>query len=704
MKWKLIFISMLFLSNNIEAQQPSWKIVSPQKDSIVSNQNLFIVATLSNFSLDNNVLITLDDKILNGNMKISGSNISLLNAGTLSDGKHQITIKTFIKALNQQNEISWYFYVNVKKDNISKKAGLRPTVEKPVQGWQLQGSLVADSRNEILSGLYADSLRQEPVSTRTVSLDMKIKHNSLEIPIKLYATTDNATSGYLPRNFFQIGLHYKNIEADYGDLNPSLNQLIVTGIRVNGFHLKLKLGNTSIQTYYGNMVQNAVEGTVNVYTPGSGYIPSTLYFDTKDSSLKYVVPGVYKRWMAAGRFEYKKSSNDNFKIGVTGFKATDIVKSIQYGFQPKDNVVGGLDMSMKLFRKTIQLSSEIAGSALTNDISFGVMNTALLDSAFNTQITFNAASYYPYLTINSSTVPGRLVNASDALAYTVKMVHTLGNSSFNIEYRNYGPSFYSLGNPYLKNNYKGISVGEHYSFWKRKITVSANYQSYINNLNNTQPLLVTTHSFNGSLFVNISPKLPNLFFNYLQQQRDGLSNLESSVPSVNDFVNFYLANLSYRFKMFHLEHGVRASFTINERKDIINPQTRSLMYNYMTGYNATLKKVTVSVDGGQTIIEDYQNNKIANIFTYSVILEWKIIPNRFFTSAGIANNRTMMSMLSPASLRMGYIYKAGYRLKNGMGLDLEGGYTPYKDYGNSLNNYDEKYIYVRYTYNFNLHL
>ena len=704
MKWKIILLTLLFSCNFIFAQTTSWNIISPQKDSIISNQNLFIAAALSNYSLDNNVLISLDDKTLTGNLKIAGGNLSMLSFGTLTDGKHKLSIKTFIKTLNRTDEIAWFFYVNVKKDNLTKKSALKPAVEKPIQGWLIQGSLMADSRDEFLSGVYADSLRQEPTSTRSVALDMKIKHNSLEIPIKVYATTDNATSGYLPRNFFQIGIHYKRFELDYGDLNPCLNQLMVTGVRVNGFHLKLKIGNTSVQTYYGNMVQNSIEGSVNVYTPGSGTIPSTLYFDTKDSALKYITPGVYKRWMAAGRFEYKKANKDNFTFGVTGFKATDVVKSIQYGFRPKDNVVGGLDMSLRLFKKTIQISGEIAGSAITNDISYGVLNTAVLDSAFNTQIAFNAGSYYPYFTINSSTVPGRLVNASDALAYTAKITHTLRNSTFNIEYRNYGLSFYSLGNPYLRNDYKGVSIGERIGFWKRKLTISANYQSFTNNLNNDLPLLVTNHSFNGSLTLNISPKLPTVFFNYLQQQRNGVSNLESSVPGVNDFVYFYLTNLSYRFKMFHLEQGLRANFTINERKDQINPQTRSLMYNYMIGYNATLNKITVSIDGGQTTIEDYQNNKIANMFTYSAILEWKIIPKKLFTSAGISNNRTMSTILSPASLRMGYIYKIGYRVKNGMGLDLEGGYTPYKDYGNSINNYEEKYVYLRYTYNFNLHL
>jgi len=702
---KLMILPLLFCCKFLLAQTPDWRIIAPQKDSVIPNENLFISVALTNYSLDNNTVILLDNKTITGSVKISGGNLNFLTFGTLTDGRHQVSIKTFIKPLNKTAEINWTFYVNVRKTEVANSNTKSITNNTPKkEGWVLMGNLMADNRSEFLDGQYADSLRQEPHATRTIGLDMKIKHNSLEIPIKVFATSDNIPSYYQPRNYFQIGIHYKRFEIDYGDMNPDLDQLIVSGIRVNGFHLKLKLGNNSIQTYYGNMVQNSIEGSVNVYTPGSGYIPSTLYFDAKDSSLKYITPGVYKRWMAAGRYEFRQKKRDNITFGITGFKATDVTKSIKYGFQPKDNVVGGLDFAVRLFHKTVQVSGEAAVSALTNDISYGILNTAKLDSTFNTQIAFNANDYYPLITINSSTVPGRLNNANEALAITSRFTHTIGSHSFNFEYRSYGPSFYSLGNPFLRNNYRGLSVGERIGFMKRKITVSANYQHYTNNINNTLPMLVTTNSFNGSFTLNISPKIPTVFFNYLQQQRDGVSSIKSTIPSVNDFVYYYLTSVSYRFKMLHHEHGLRANLTMNERKDYINTQSRSLMYNYMLGYNTTLGKFSISLDGGQTIIKDYQDSKIANIFTYSANAEWKIIPKILFTGIGIANNRNMAGLLSVSSARMSYIYKIGYRFAKGMGLDLEGGYTPYKDYSNSINNYDEKYVYLRYTYDFNIHL
>ncbi len=701
----IILLLYLFPSNAF-TQVPIWKINAPQKDSIISNENLFISISFNNLSLDKSAIILLDNKLITGNIKIAGGNLTFLTFGTISDGQHQITIKYFVPSLNKTDEVKWVFYVNNKNQRKSSSDLSKNNTVKIAQSkdWVLTGNVLMDYRTEYLNGIYADSFRQEPSATRAISVDMKLKHKSLEIPIKFFNTSDNVTSFYQPRNYFQIGLHYKNFEIDYGDMNPSLDQLIVSGIRVNGFHLKLKLGNNSLQTYYGNMVQNSIEGSVNIYTPGSGYIPPTLYFDNKDSSLKYITPGVYKRWMAAGRYEFRQKRKDCFAFGITGFKATDVVKSIHYGFQPKDNIVGGLDFSVKLFKKTVILSGEIAASAITNDISYGVLNTAKLDSAFNTEIAFNANDYYPYFTINSSTLPGRLNNANEALAITSKLIFNKNNNSFNVEYKSYGPSFYSLGNPYLRNNYTGISVGDRIRLWKNKFMVNVNYQHYTNNLNNTLPMLVATNAFNGSFTINISPKVPTIFFNYLQQQRNGESNLKTSISSVNDFVYYYLTSINYPFKFLQHEHGLRANFTVNERKDEINIQSRSLMYNYMIGYNTSINKFTVSIDGGQTIIQDYQDNKIANIFSYAAIIDWKIIPKKLFTGFSISNNRNLASTLSPSSSRMSYIYKIGYRFAQGMGLDAEGGYTPYTDYNTAINNFDEKYVYIRYTYDFNLHL
>ena len=84
MNIKTTLLPLLLCSNFIFAQSPQWKIIAPQKDAIISKENLLISVSLFNYPLDNNVIILLDNKTLTGNVKISGSNLTFLTIGTLT--------------------------------------------------------------------------------------------------------------------------------------------------------------------------------------------------------------------------------------------------------------------------------------------------------------------------------------------------------------------------------------------------------------------------------------------------------------------------------------------------------------------------------------------------------------------------------------------------------------------------------------------
>jgi hypothetical protein len=539
------------------------------------------------------------------------------------------------------------------------------------------------------------SYRQEPASTRTVMLDMKAKYKDLEIPIRIFATSDQYP-GILPRNYFQVGLHYRWLQFDYGDLNPSLDQLVVSGVRVTGLGMKIRIKKNTIQAFYGDMVRNGIEGSLNTYKPGSGYIPTGRVNDSQ-----YISPGVYKRWMAAMRFQVV-STDETIHVGLTAMKAKDEVNSIKYGLMPKDNIAIGLDASVNVFKKRVTISGGMAGSILTNDISYGPLNKQLVNSAFNLGIKYDFDKLKDLIVINSSTLPGSSKGIDDAMAFYAQIIHTKGSHSFNIDYRSYGPSYYSLGNPYLRNNYKGVSVTERFGMLKRKLGFSLNYQNYVNNLNSALAFNVNTTVYNGSAFVNVSPKIPSIVFSYMRQQRNSLSFNPKIIANVNDRVDYYMANLTYHLPFKGIvQPNIRGTFVVNNREDLINPQYKSNMYNYLAGAGISIiNRINLTMDGGRTVITDYQKRELANLFTYSIFGEWQIKPKVIFTSMGISNNKALASLYTPESTRMSYIFRVGARFLKGMGIDVEGGYTPYKEAVSNLNNYDETYVYVRYKYNF----
>ena len=92
---------------------------------------------------------------------------------------------------------------------------------------------------------------------------------------------------------------------------------------------------------------------------------------------------------------------------------------------------------------------------------------------------------------------------------------------------------------------------------------------------------------------------------------------------------------------------------------------------------------------------------MSDVLVYNFSLDWQIKPKLFFTSVAISNNQmttyTPVYLYSYPTYRMAYIVRFGVRFFKGMGIDVEGGYQPFIDRFNTVNNYNETYGYIRYT-------
>jgi hypothetical protein len=216
------------------SQNPQWEILSPLSDSIVDNENLLVSVMLNNFEPSPDAQILLDNTPLPGMLKISGNRISFVYFGFLRDGLHRLTISSPISQLNKTESVSWNFYVN-RKD---VKPNDKPFAAGQPGHFTLAGSLMADNRSTSLTG-KGEALRQEPSYTRSVSLNMVARNGDAEIPVKIFATSDNRYT-LQSNNFFQVGFHNKWLEIDAGDLNPNLDRLVLSGVRIRGASLKLK--------------------------------------------------------------------------------------------------------------------------------------------------------------------------------------------------------------------------------------------------------------------------------------------------------------------------------------------------------------------------------------------------------------------------------------------------------------------------------
>src|SRR5690606_27151215 len=110
---------------------------------------------------------------------------------------------------------------------------------------------------------------------------------------------------------------------------PSLDKLILTGIRMRGFSFTLKSKNSSI-SYYQGEINQSIEGSIGHYNIGEGYVPSNIINDSQ-----YLVPGTYQRNMMAARLALG-GKKGNFIFGINALKIKDDTASIRYGILPKD--------------------------------------------------------------------------------------------------------------------------------------------------------------------------------------------------------------------------------------------------------------------------------------------------------------------------------------------------------------------------------
>ncbi|MDP1726656.1 MAG: hypothetical protein Q8M15_07720 [Bacteroidota bacterium] len=691
-------ISFCFICLTSHSQISNYTIINPQPGSIVSSGNLFVVVSFSSNHriIENDVKVLIDRTQILILPKINQNRLSFIYENTLPDGKHFIEIR--YRNRNESAKIkslSWYFYVNVKVESdtllTKNKYPLPGSKYESVKlkQYTLNGNLMTDNRSEFIDGA-GRALRQEPAYTRTLSLNALARLNTNQLFIRFFTTTDNY-SQFQNRDFFQVGYLNKWFEVSYGDINPSMDRFIVSGVRMRGVKAILRSGGSSLQFYYGE-INTAIEGSIQKYIPGTGIIPTNFVNDSM-----YKLPGTYKRLMMAGRMELG-NKREHFKFGISAFKAKDDIHSIQYGVTPKDNLAAGADMTFKLFKRRLGISFGAAVSVITHDISYGVANKAQIDTTFNTHVPYDPADYQKYLIINSSTVPV-FPKHFDYGAYFGNIFLNNKFQNFSFEYRRNGPQFVSLGNPFLRNNYEGYVIGERVWFWKKRLSLNGNYQEFTNDLNQVLIATMRTQYISGSAFFMYNANWPGILFNYMVQNRNA-QNAIVKTATINDKLDILLINMNYAKKFWNLNHNFRLVYSFTKREDYLRPESNTTFYNLMMGLGENFSEnFFITFDAGKTIIFNQAKESLSDINTYTGSLNWQ---NKKGIRAGasVSNNINLATMYFNKTQRFSFIGKFGFRIYKGMALDAEYGYQPYTDDGNSNNNYKEQYVYVKYTYDF----
>ncbi len=194
---------------------------------------------------------------------------------------------------------------------------------------------------------------------------------------------------------------------------------------------------------------------------------------------------------------------------------------------PVENIVLGFDFEKALDNRKLLFQMAWNMSWINNNIWDGPLTweeaDVLLDSLDNDSllnipisdglpdpsdyeniITINPQHMVPLLPIDPITFEKNKIRAIINMPSSAFNIRVKGSYSFNnllIEYRQIGPEYKSLGNPYLTNNIREFIINDRVSTLGRRLMFSFGYKSRDNNLLETvvSPLSTKTFSFNTTL-------------------------------------------------------------------------------------------------------------------------------------------------------------------------------------------------------------
>jgi len=340
------------------------------------------------------------------------------------------------------------------------------------------GSLVMEGGGNAVSGPGAAFRREEDFAPR-----MWLTAGGEVRPGWRY-TARAHLSGYesrdrQPVNRFRAELRTPGVSLAVGDVNPVLHDVILAGRRVRGGQVDLRAGPVGLSVVAGRSLR-AVTGALNPLDS-----TSILRAGTYGQSLVAVRPSLGAR---------------GFRLGLTVMNVRDDVGSIPalrteavsadggtraVNPAPRDNLVAGLDASLRLARGRVVLQYENAASLLARDISDRLGTEAELDSvvvaAGGEPLGLDPGRWERLFILNATLLPLDPTGLT-SMAHQARASVRAGGHLLSAEWRSVGMDYYTLGHPGLQRDWRGVRVRDSFSLLRDALFVTAGYEQDRDNL------------------------------------------------------------------------------------------------------------------------------------------------------------------------------------------------------------------------------
>jgi hypothetical protein len=265
------------------------------------------------------------------------------------------------------------------------------------------------------------------------------------------------------------------------------------------------------------------------------------------------------------------------------------------------------------------------------------------------------------LNINSSGGnSSSIFDINDSRAFRVKAIQAAGkNTKLQVEARQVGAAFRSLGNPFLRRNFREIDAKLEQSFYKKQILLQGNYKEMRDNI---LELNQSTNRLKGwGIKLQTSfEKLPNITLSHSPYQQG--NNHPDSLYRTNNQFSITMAMLTYkkRFKGFNWQImgcATRSAMEISGRRPVSYQMLtvtnmfqigmrHTLMTNYMS--NATLPGIDSLNSNSWQFNYNYMAKKG---FSIGSIGEYTKYQNQSFKcGGGLTANANLMKNLTLSAL------------------------------------------------------
>jgi hypothetical protein len=495
--------------------EPELNILSPKRgEEIPFGKDVVIAISIYDPDGDadkNSIEFEVDGTEITQNAQISVFLATYPLKDEATSGRHTFTF-TISDNEGNTNEIDGFF-------NISPE----PKKERVVSA---NGSIRAGSE-------YDDGADQAVLGILDAYVYGRLS-DTIDYSASAYVTNEDSLDGQRVSSF-RLNLFMPFMGLVLGDATPSFSTYTIDGMQVRGVHALPQFGGFGMELLFGQSLNKVTESQ---YTP----------------TFSQRIYGV----------RIKAGQKERFLWGLSFLKVKDQTDSLSSALAasappPQENLVLGTDFTLSLMDGIFVLEAEANESMLNTDITTG---STMLES------------WEWLFTVGNAMTP--VIPGFNSLAARAGIkLGPLGGNTFNGEFSYVGPAYNSLANTSIVNDRIGGRVWDSLWLLDDKLFLSAGFQYYVNNLEDTASDTTQTIGTSASTYVYPTDSLSiNAGFDL-----QSVSN-NSDIDTLNTSIN---AGANQNMDLWITDSDIYLNGTVSLLKDNATPANDANTYSTRLG-------------------------------------------------------------------------------------------------------------------------